>query len=102
MVALRRWGAFFLLTASLLLLQQAGLRHALHHALEKDPDQAAHTTLCKECLTQCVGDKLVTPGVTTLSVDPMSFEWHRIAIQAGHAQGLTLPYQSRAPPHGSV
>lgn len=102
MVVLRRWGAFFFLTASLLLLQQAGLRHALHHALENDPDQAAHTSLCKECLTHCVGDKLVASGPMATLASTATFEWHLGQIPEGIARPATLPYLSRAPPSGSV
>lgn len=92
----RLMGWHVLLALAMLLMQQAGLRHALQHAARDDG--APTHTVCVECLAHHASDSGVAPTVPTLA--PASFG-HVLAADTTLPQcgpGVTCVYLSRAPP----
>lgn len=99
MQEIRRLGAYVVLALSMLLMQQGGLRHALQHSLQDGDGLPAHSSLCKDCLSYCANDDLITPSVVALLVASRA---QHVQVASDYASELTqvdLGYHSRAPPH---
>lgn len=94
------WGWRLLLAAAMLLMQQAGLRHDLQHALEKQ-DSAAHV-LCQECLSHHSADQAVAHQVPTLRLTDASYALTTSVLPTQRSVRPALGYLSRAPPALSV
>lgn len=92
----KRLGWHLLLAVLMLLMQQAGLRHALQHGARED-NNPAHT-LCVECLAHHAADASVAPTVPSLTLS--SFEHVLTADNAQQQCALDVPgaYLARAPP----
>lgn len=95
-----RWGWRLLLAAAMLLMQQAGLRHDLQHALEKQ-DSAAHV-LCQECLSHHGADQALAHQAPTLRLTDASYALAPSVMLTQRSVRPTLGYLSRAPPVLSV
>lgn len=92
----KRWAWHLVLAFGLLLMQQAGLRHALQHAT-RDDGGATHA-VCVECLAHHANDTAVTPTVPSLALARLDHALTADAAQPQCGQGLAASYQSRAPP----
>ena len=98
MQGVKRFGAYLVLTLSMLLMQQGGLRHALQHSLQDNDGLPGHSTLCKECLSFCANDDLVTPAMATLALVQASHQASNSSLTSQRDQDIAAGYQSRAPP----
>ena len=98
MQGVKRFGALLVLALSMLLMQQGGLRHALQHVVQDDDGLPGHSTLCKECLSFCAHDDLVSPATATLALAQRAHEHHTHAVASERDLAVTTGYQSRAPP----
>ena len=92
----KRLGWHLLLALVMLLMQQAGLRHALQHAT-RDEGNHAHT-LCVECLAHHATDASVAPTVPVLALARFQHVLTADIAQAQRAPGATQAYLARAPP----
>lgn len=92
----KRLGWHLLLALVMLLMQQAGLRHALQHATRDDGNHAH--TLCVECLVHHAADASVAPTVPTLALASFEHVLTADAAQPQCAQGAARAYLARAPP----
>lgn len=92
----KRLGWHLLLALVMLLMQQAGLRHALQHATRDDGNHAH--TLCVECLAHHAADASVAPTVPTLALGSFEHVLTADAAQPQCAQGAPGAYLARAPP----
>lgn len=91
-----RMGQTLVLALVLLLMQQAGLRHALQHAANDDA-HAAHT-ICCECVAHHAADHLSTPHVLVLRMLATTHaapDAPRMVLADGEVQ---TAYWARAPP----
>jgi hypothetical protein len=88
-----------LLTAALLIAQQAAFAHVVSHAGETVPvkEQLAHSKLCGKCVNF---DKLSgAPPVVALALPGLDVSHIRPAAQAHHRDPRTVVgFHSRAPP----
>ena len=94
------WHWHLVLALVMLLMQQAGLRHSLQHALHDDgaPTHAA----CVECLAHHANDLGTTHTVPALALAEFD---HVLTADEAHAQsghGVQAGYLPRAPPALSV
>lgn len=92
----RRLGWHIVLALVLLLMQQAGLRHALQHAT-RDDGGATHA-VCVECLAHHADDTSLTPTVPSLALARLDHALTADAAQPQCGQGFAACYLSRAPP----
>jgi hypothetical protein len=92
----KRLAWHLVLALVLLLMQQAGLRHALQHA-SRDDGGATHA-VCVECLAHHANDTSVTPTVPTLVLAHLDHALTADAARPQCDQGFAACYQSRAPP----
>ncbi|MBI2731983.1 MAG: hypothetical protein HYX44_01305 [Aquabacterium sp.] len=92
----RLLGWHLLLALVMLLMQQAGLRHALQHAA-RDEGVPTHT-VCVECLAHHASDNGVAPTVPTLTQASLDHVLMADAAQPQCGQGVACAYLSRAPP----
>lgn len=98
MQGVKRFGAYLVLALSMLLMQQGGLRHALQHSVQDKDGLPGHSTLCKECLSFCANDDLVTPAMATLALVQASHQASNSSLTSQRDQDIAAGYQSRAPP----
>lgn len=89
-------GWHLLLALVMLLMQQAGLRHALQHAA-LDDGIPTHT-VCVECLAHHASDSGVAPTVPTLAQASLDHVLTADAAQPQCGQGVACVYLPRAPP----
>lgn len=89
-------GWHLVLALFMLLVQQAGLRHALQHAT-RDEGSQTHA-VCLECLAHHASDASITPTVAPLALVQAD---HVLVQESGCAQctpHAPRGYQPRAPP----
>lgn len=91
-----RIGWHVLLALVMLLMQQAGLRHALQHATLDDG--APTHTVCVECLAHHASDSGVAPTVPALAHATFDHVLTADAARPQCGQGVACVYLSRAPP----
>lgn len=99
-VARRHLTSFWLglgLALSMLLMQQAGLRHSLEHTLGDDTKQVAHTTLCKDCLFYAAANA-VPHSAPTWQPPPHQTEQFDSITPITRVVPLEVAYSPRAPP----
>jgi hypothetical protein len=95
-----RLGWHLLLAVLMLLMQHAALRHAFQHSPRED-GQAAHGTLCKECLAYAATDAVASTSTPVIA--PQVVHDHQpVFLPAQRHAPVALGYQSRAPPRLSV
>lgn len=92
----KRLGWHLLLALVMLLMQQAGLRHALQHTTRDDGNQAH--TLCVECLAHHAADASVAPSVAAMALTSFEHALTAGSAQPQCAQGAPGAYLARAPP----
>ncbi len=92
----KRLGWHLLLALVMLLMQQAGLRHALQHAASDD-GKHAHT-LCVACLAHHAAEAIVAPSAGTLTLARLAHVLTADSAQPQCAQGVARAYLARAPP----
>ena len=99
-VARRHLTSFWLglgLALSMLLMQQAGLRHSLEHALGGEDKQLVHTTLCKDCLLYAAANA-VPHSAPTWQPPAHQTEQFDSITPISRALPLEVAYSPRAPP----
>lgn len=97
---LGRIGWHLVLALVMLLMQQAGLRHALQHATDRasrDDGGATHA-VCVECLAHHANDTSVTPTVPSLALAHLDHALTADTARPQCGQGFAAHYLSRAPP----
>lgn len=92
----KRLGWHLLLALVMLLMQQAGLRHALQHATRDDGNHAH--TLCVECLAHQAADASVAASVPTLALARLEHVLTADTAQPQRAGSAPSAYLARAPP----
>ncbi len=94
------WRWHLVLALVMLLMQQAGLRHSLYHALH---DEGAPThTVCLECLAHHANDLGATHTVPALVLADFDHVLTADEAQAQLGHCVQTGYQPRAPPPLSV
>lgn len=91
-----RWVWHVVLALVMLFMQQAGVRHSLQHATNRD-SAPAHTA-CVECLAHHAADSTLLPTVVAPVLGQFDHVLTADAAQPQRGQGVTRAYQSRAPP----
>lgn len=92
----KRLGWHLLLALVMLLMQQAGLRHALQHATRDDGNHAH--TLCVECLAYHAADASVAPSKAALALAHFEHVLTADTAQPQCAGSAPGAYLARAPP----
>jgi hypothetical protein len=96
----RRWqrtGWHLVLALVMLLMQQAGLRHALHHVI--DEEGAPTHTACLECLAHHANDAAaLTPEPVSLMAPLLGHVLSHGPAPASAEARFSSGYWSRAPP----
>lgn len=93
---IKRLGWHLLLALVMLLMQQAGWRHALQHAT-RDDGHHAHT-LCVECLAYHAADASVAPSKAAQALAHFEHVQTADTAQPQCAPGAPGAYRARAPP----
>jgi hypothetical protein len=89
-------GWHLLLVLVMLLMQQAGLRHALQHA-SRDEGAPTHT-VCVECLSHHASDAGAVPTLPALDLARFDHVLTADTAQPQCGQGVPTCYRPRAPP----
>ena len=98
--SLPKWGWHLLLAMVMLLMQQAGLRHSLQHALQ---DESAPThTVCVECLAHHANDLGATHTLPVLALAEFDHVLTADGAQPQLGHSVQTGYEPRAPPVLSV
>ena len=95
-----KWGWHMVLALVMLLMQQAGLRHSLQHALQ-DERAPAHTA-CVECLAHHANDVGATHALPVLVLAQFDHVLTADEAQPQRGHSVQTGYLPRAPPVMSV